>query len=678
MVKKDFVPYIPASKVIPELTGKAIILGGILAIVMGAANAYLGLYVGMTVSASIPAAVISMVIMRSRFMNGNILENNVVKTMAAAGEALAAGVIFTIPALLILYKMTSGEAGWATMSISNTDQYMMITAAAMIGGVLGVLFTIPLRKMLIVDLDLPYPEGVACTEVLIAGDKGGKGLVYVFYALIIGGLYKLAGSEFGFRLWKDRVVGVTDPEGKNRFFFGIDLSPALLGVGYIIGPAISLTVFLGGVFGWLILLPIVGLIKGYPVGLSGYDGILAIWHSDTMYVGIGAIVVGGLATLVKMYKAIVQAVKNSIGSMKKSTVTVVRTERDFPWKIWYFVAIVVAMGAFYYYVSHSPGITFVATLFMLVFAFVFTAVAGYIAGVVGSSNNPISGVTVATLLFTALVLMISGSEINAGMTATILVAAIVCCSAAIAGDCMQELKTGQLLGSTPSALQKAEFIGVFLSSLVLAPIVMYLHQVYGIGSPALPAPQATVMATVVYGVFKMQMNWPMFGLGMAMAFIFLFLEWRKIAKISIMSVAIGIYLPFTLSVPIFLGGLCKLLVDTFVTKKVRMFEKGLPPDKLQKTIATEVEKAGNGGILIASGLVAGEALMGVIIAVLVVAGVKATLIPGPIAWPGLLIFLYIGLLIMYMSVRDMIGPIPGATVRKLLTDTIMDPLGKKR
>jgi putative OPT family oligopeptide transporter len=294
MLKKDFKPYIPADKILPELTAKAIILGGLLAIIMGAANAYLGLYVGMTVSASIPAAVISMAIMRSKWMNGNILENNVVKTMAAAGEALAAGVIFTIPALLILYKMTDGQAGWQTMSISNTDQYIMITAAAMIGGILGVLFTIPLRRMLIVDLDLPYPEGVACTEVLIVGDKGGKGLTYVFYALLIGAVYKLSGSAFGLRIWKEQVTGMVNPNGKNRLFFGMDLSPALLGVGFIIGPVISLMVFAGGVLGWMVMLPIVGAVKGYP--LDGYDGIIAVWRSDTMYVGIGMIIVGGLAT----------------------------------------------------------------------------------------------------------------------------------------------------------------------------------------------------------------------------------------------------------------------------------------------------------------------------------------------------------------------------------------------
>jgi putative OPT family oligopeptide transporter len=312
------------------------------------------------------------------------------------------------------------------------------------------------------------------------------------------------------------------------------------------------------------------------------------------------------------------------------------------------------------------------------FAFFFTAVAGYIAGVVGSSNNPISGVTVATLLFTAIVLLLAGADINAGMTGTVLVAAIVCCSAAIAGDCMQELKTGQLLGSTPKNLQIAEFVGAFLCAIVIAPIVMYLHQAYTITSTSLPAPQATVMGTVVYGVFKQQMNWTMFGLGVGLAFFIIALEKLNIAQISIMAVAIGIYLPLTLTVPIFMGGILKLLVDTFVAKKVRRTERGLAPKKLKERIGEEIEKATNGGILIASGLVAGEALMGVGVAVMVIAGVNATMIPQPIAWPGLLIFFYIAFLIAYMAVREMIGPLPKNLTRKLFFDTLFDPLDKKK
>jgi putative OPT family oligopeptide transporter len=677
MTDKDFVPYIPAEKVIPELTAKVIVLGGILSIVMGAANAYLGLYVGMTVSASIPAAVISMAIMRMRFMNGNILENNMVKTMAAAGEALAAGVIFTIPSLLVIYKMTDGAAGWETMSVSNMDQYLLITGAALIGGVLGTLFTIPLRRMLIVDLDLPYPEGVACTEVLIAGDKGGKGLTYVFSALIVGALYKFAGSEFGLRIWKERVIGVLNPEGNPRMFFGMDMSAALLGVGYIIGPTISLMVFSGGVLGWLMILPVVGFMKGFPD--VGYDGIIAVWRSDSMNVGIGAIIVGGIYTLFKMRHAMVRAVKQSMGSgLSKAAKAVKRTEMDFPVRLWYYVIIAVCMGAFYWYVSKSAIVTGVALAFMLIFAFFFTAVAGYIAGVVGSSNNPISGVTVATLLFTAIVLLLAGAEMNAGMTATVLVAAIVCCSAAIAGDCMQELKTGQLLGSTPKNLQIAEFIGALLCALVIAPIVMYLHQAYTITSPSLPAPQATVMGTVVYGIFTGKMNWIMFGAGVLLAFIIIALEKLNIAQISIMAVAIGVYLPLTLTVPIFLGGILKMLVDTFVAKKVRRENRGMAPDKLKAKIGEEVEKASNGGILIASGLVAGEALMGVLVAVLVISGITVTLIPQPIAWPGILLFFYIAFLIAYMAVREMIGPLSPRVTRRLFMDTLLDPLDRKK
>jgi putative OPT family oligopeptide transporter len=316
---------------------------------------------------------------------------------------------------------------------------------------------------------------------------------------------------------------------------------------------------------------------------------------------------------------------------------------------------------------------------MFIFAFFFTAVAGYIAGVVGSSNNPISGVTVATLMFTALMLvglMAAGAGIssNAGMTATILVAAIVCCSAAIAGDCMQELKTGQLLGSTPRNLQLAEFVGAICSAFFLAPIVIYLHQAYTIGSIDLPAPQAKVMASVVVGVFTGQMNIPMLLLGIGVAFLFIFLEYANIAKISIMAVAIGIYLPLTLTVPIFLGGVVKAVVFSFTEKKVMLESRGKSSKEIEKRMSADLEDADSKGILIASGLVAGEALMGVIIAVLVISGITLTVVPGPIAWPGLLIFLYIGFLLAYLSIREKIGQLSTGQIKRIIVPAFRDLL----
>jgi len=670
MKDESFVPYIPPEKVLPELTLKVVVLGVLLAVVMAAANAYLGLYVGMTVSASIPAAVISMAIMR--YLKGNILENNMVKTMAAAGEALAAGVIFTIPALLILYQDPdiAGRAGWATLEL-NSYYYMNIFVPALIGGILGVFFTIPLRRILIVDMDLPYPEGVACTEVLKAGERGGTGMTYVFSALGIGALFKFAGSHLGLRLWKERILAISE-SGNARAFVGMDLSPALMGVGYIIGPRISLMVFSGGVLGWAILLPIIGMVKGYPA--PGYDGIIGVWRAETMYVGVGAIIVGGLYTLVKMRGAIMKGISSTIGLKGRGVrkTAPVRTETDFKTSVIYYLIIVGGITAFYWYLFNSWLITVGSAIFMFGFAFLFTSVAGYIAGVVGSSNNPISGVTVATLLFTAIILLVFGADQNAGMTATVLVAAVVCCSAAIAGDCMQELKTGQLLGSTPRNLQIAEFIGVISAALVLAPIVIYLHLAYTIGSPQLPAPQANVMAAVVKGVFTLHMNLLMLGIGVLIALVFIILERLKIANISIMAVAIGIYLPFTLTTPIFLGGVVSHLVDVFLAKKVR--KEGGSTEDIKKV---QVESK-NRGVLVASGLVAGEAIMGVVIAVLVISKVDLVMIPGPIAWPGLLLFFYIVALCAYMAVREEIADVPGSRIVALLKATFTDPFDRKR
>ena len=553
---EKFVPYIPAKESIPELTVKAILLGIILALVMTAANAYLGLYVGMTVSASIPAAVISMAVLRSLLKaniveEATILENNLVKTMASAGESLAAGVIFTIPALLVM------EA-WTDIKYTET---MVI---ALIGGVMGVLFTITLRKILIVELDLPYPEGVACTEVLIVGEEGGKGTFYVFTALALGMIYKLVGSGNGFRLWEERVNKVITT-GKARFYGGADLSVALLGVGFIVGPMIASYVFIGGIIGWVIIAPVVGFIYGWPQG-NYVDAFMSIWSNYVRYVGVGAMIIGGAYTLYRMRDAILTGVKKGL-TPRIEEEEEIRTERDLKRPLFYAVILLIPMFFLYWHLSKSIVIAFIAMMIMGVAAFFFTAIAGYIAGVVGSSNNPISGVTVATLLFAALIIAFLdkqgfGVDVETNMAATISIAAVVCCAAAIAGDVMQDLKTGQLLGSTPRNLQIGEFIGVISAAIIIAPVLHVLHKAYVIGSPDLRAPQAGLMAAVTQGVFLGTMNWTMVLLGMTIAGI---LIWQKI---PVMSVAIGIYLPFTLSIPIMIGGLIKLGTDKFVDKKM--------------------------------------------------------------------------------------------------------------
>jgi len=659
---EQFVPYIPHDKIMPELTLKMLITGIGLTILMAAANAYLGLYAGMTVSATIPAVVMALVFLRP--LKGTVLEINLAKAMAVTGEALAAGVIFTFPALLVLHhnNFTKGAAGWA--SLMEPSNLVVMIVGALIGGILGILFTIPLRRVMIIDLNLPYPEGVASAEVLKATDKGGKGMGLIFIGLAIGGLFKFSSSSFGLRLWKERIEGVIG-DASVKLYGGLSLSPALLGVGYILGAKIASFVVLGGILGWVIAIPLIGAIGGWPVhgfyiddpagpGLGpGLGGVYQLWFTNTMYIGVGAIVTGGIYTLFKLRKPIAQAMKGLVGTKKvEGAPAPIRTERDFPVHWLYFVGIAIAMFALYWWVTNNYLVAGVSMAVLLVFCFFFTAVAGYLAGVIGSSNNPISGVTVATLLFTALLLLGLGTEINVGMTATIIVGAVVCCSAAIAGDSMQEIKTGQLLGATPRNIQISRFVGVIVAAIVIPPIVAMLAQAYGIALPdsshpnPLPAPQAVVMATISKGVFTGGINWVMFGLGVALAFVLIYI------KLSPMAVAIGIYLPFTLTLPIMLGGLVQMFTDKFVEKKINKEEAASPEETRKAKLKAATEDTQNKGILFASGLIAGEAVIGVIIAFLVIAKVNLQIVGIPAEIPGLLLFIYIGILLAYFLLRD--------------------------
>ena len=669
---EQFVPYIPPEKVLPELTIKMVVTGIILTIIMAAANAYLGLYAGMTVSATIPAVVIALVFLKNRFIRGTVLEINLAKAMAVTGEALAAGVIFTFPALLVLHhaNFTNGAAGWDSL-MAPTNLLVMIVCS-FIGGMLGILLTIPLRRVMIIDLNLPYPEGVASAEVLKATDKGGKGMNMIFIGLGIGTLFKFASSGYGLRLWKERLEGVIGG-AQARLYGGLSLSPALFGVGYILGAEIASWVVFGGIIGWIILIPLIGLIGGWPA--SGFyindpagpnlgpmlGGVYQIWFTQTMYVGVGAIVTGGLITLWQLRGAIGKAMGGLGGFSKKAgdEPAPLRTERDFPVSVLYFAIIVGVMIALYYFVTHNAVVAVVAAVVLLGFCFLFTAVAGYLAGVIGSSNNPISGVTVATLLFTAALLLglsYAGLlDIYVGMTATIIVGAVVCCSAAIAGDSMQELKTGQLLGATPYNIQISRFIGVLVAAIVIPPIVAMLAQAYGIALPdanhltPLPAPQAVVMATISKSVFELNINLPMILLGVALAFVLKFG-----LRLSPMAVAIGIYLPFTLTLPIMLGGLIKLFTDKFIKTKAAKDMADLPDDERKSKLKATMDETENRGVLFASGLIAGEAIMGVIIAAIVIVGLKIQVIGEPADIPGLLIFLYVGMLLAYLLLRDQI------------------------
>lgn len=611
-------PYIPASESPLELTRRVIIVGIILGILMTAANAYLGLYAGMTVSASIPAAVMSMIILRSLFKNVSILENNSVQTMASAGESLAAGIIFTVPALLVIPNV------WDEIKLVET------TIIALLGGLLGTMFTIALRRLFIVEEALPYPEGVACREVLVAGEEGGEGAQAILYALGIGAIYGLVVK--GFKATHHTVENAFSFLG-TRLYAGMDLSIALLSVGFIVGIRIASFIFLGGLIGFGILTPMYGMINGWGASGNGVEMFLAVWKQQIRYVGVGTMVVGGLYTLWSMRKTIITGISKAVRSKSSDDEELLRTEIDLPMnKVFIFSGVLVLITILFYWAKTGSFILALAGgLFLALTAFFFAAVAGYIAGVVGSSNSPVSGMTIATLLFTVvLVLLIGDGLLNLDtstlMLATMLIASIVASSAAIAGDVMQDLKTGHMVGATPRLQQIAEIIGVITGALVIAPTLKLLHSAFGITdtaclreaeingrdcSNALYAPQAELIGDIVKGAFIGDVNLQMISLGVVIAIILIRL------KMPVMSVAIGIYLPLGLSVPIMLGG----IISYFTLRSAHLRIDGEirdVPSKKAKEAAKEVE---NRGVLIGAGFIAGESILGVFVALLIVSGI---------------------------------------------------------
>lgn len=651
MADEDFVPYVRPEVKMLEITVRALILGLILSVVMAAANAYLGLKVGMTVSAAIPAAVISMAIFKG--LKGTVLEVTLSKTMASTGESLAAGVIFTIPALVII-------------GVWDSIDYGITTAVALVGGILGVLFTVLLRKILIIDLDLPFPEGVASAEVIIAGEKGGKAAGYVFGALGIGALFKAGASllvetprgvvEYSLGLWKDKVEGVLSA-GRLKLYGGCDLSVALLGVGYIIGARIASLVFMGGVIGWVIIAPIIIGVNGLPLNEEGepITDLVAAFNQirvdHLIFVGVGTMIVGSFWTLWKMRHAIISGVKRAFPSRGAivEVESVVRTEEDLSIRKSLILAgiLVIPIFVVYYILSGNFIQAFFSALVGFIAAFLFTTVAGYLAGIIGSSNNPISGVTIATLLIMSIFLFILGARGDIGMATAIGVAGLICCSAAIAGDVTQSLKTGQLIGSTPKYLQISMFIGVAAAAVVIAPVLTMLHAAYGIGSQNLPAPQAQAMRAIVEGIFGGQMNWPMVILGMELAVLLIILDK------PVLPIAIGLYLPFSLSIPIMLGGMVHLMVDRAVESRygVEMAKIG---DKKERESKLEKlkERIHNKGVLFSSGLIAGEALMGIIIAVFVVREMPLGILDKPIVILGVLIFLFLAFMLWRFGFKE--------------------------
>jgi putative OPT family oligopeptide transporter len=636
-------PLVPASVTLPEITLKAVVLSILLAAVLAGANAYLGLFAGMTVSASIPAAVVSMAVLRL-FRQSNILENNIVQTAASSGEALAAGVIFTIPGLVLIGYWTSFDY-WQTFTVS------------LVGGVLGVLFTIPLRRALIIHARLRFPEGVATAEVLKVGassDAGAGGRVRLLLgAAALGGGFKFA--EGGLKLWSESLEGAVQL-GRSTLYGGLNLSPALVAVGYIIGLNTAVVVFFGGAIGWLVLLPLYQAIIGSPEGLIGVAAAKATWSGQIRYIGIGAMLVGGVWTLFQVRGPIWQSLRQLLalyGARNQSDgqSELLRTERDagVVWLIGLTVAALVPMVLLYQgLLNHNLWGGIGLTLLMVVTAFLFSAVAGYMAGLVGSSSNPVSGVTIATIMLASLLLLgILGKGNPAGPAAALLVGAVVCCAAAMGGDNLQDLKTGHVVGATPWKQQVMQVIGVATGAVVIVPVLSLLQAKYGIGEVTavhphpLSAPQATLMANLANGVFGGSLPWHLVGVGMVLGMLVIGLDMRQARRnaalrFPVLAVALGMYLPLKLSATILFGGL--------LAEYVRAAGKF-------SDVPTE-----DRGLLCAAGLVTGEALVGILLALpIALSSIWPSLSGDPFqlfadpplgGWPGLAALIVVGLLLV--------------------------------
>ena len=598
------------SSSLPELNLRVILIGVFLSVVMGAANVYLGLKAGMTVSASIPAAVIGMVMLRQiRALNkessaGSILEANQIQTAASAGESLAAGIIFTMPALILI-------------GVWQEFDMMLTTVIAFTGGLLGILFMIPMRKVFIVrnEDNLQYPEGLACASVLEAGQGMGSSnsASLVVKGTLIGGLFKILISFFG--VLKGVLEGAV-LVGNRIFFFGGDISPALLAVGFIVRLNIAVLIFIGGFLGWLVGIPLLG--SGLEFAEDPLHGASTLWSTKIRYIGVGAMVIGGLASILKVRKGLADAIKILIDTQKGDNQNEIpKNQRDLPASainIFSLLAVLL-VGFVYYNITGSTGITILTTFIMIIMAFFFTAVASYIVGLVGNSNSPVSGMTITAVLFTGGMLYVFGFAGNEGMVATLGVAAIVCCAACTSGDVCNDLKTGQIVGSRPYRQQIMQIIGVGVASLVMAPILQLLHENTpgGIGGRELAAPQAGLFASLAKGFFG-DGNLPldMVAIGAVLGILILTLDYFLFDKnksggfrLHLMPIAVGMYLPFGLSTPILIGG----LIAYFLTKRSKL--------------ANTDDHVLQNGVLLSSGLIAGESLMGILLALFASAGITS-------------------------------------------------------
>ena len=732
-------PYVSATTILPEITTQGIILAIVLGMLLTAANVYLGLYVGMTVSASIPAAVISMAVLRSlakaNISKGtNILENNWVQTAVSSGESLAAGVIFTLPALLVMNQTSNGEVGWSEFP------YFKTLIIALVGGTIGVMFSISLRRIFIVKEKLPYPEGVACAEVLVAGEKGGSQVMPIFAGIAFGAAYKILSSlmvtvdntmkQVSIGLWEHGWQGfytftgklnssVAYAKSKTTFYFGAEFSPALLGVGYIVGPAIASFVFFGGLLGAIVIMPIASTLLNptdafieqiTSAAMSGdvinYGDYANHINGRRRMVGVGTMLVGGLYTLVIMRKALTKGITEMIEATKQTGTkdSELRTDEDLPAKSIALTSVAMAVPMFFM-VWLVSGLLLPAILSLVIIftaGFLFAAVAGYMAGIVGSSNNPLSGVTIIVVILTATTFALLNSLVYGGentaelQVAVIGVAAFVACAGAISGDNLQDLKTGYIVGATPWRQQIGQIVGVAAGALVI-PLVLNLLSDQILNGD-LEAPQAFLMASITNGILGGGMDWSMVFMGAGIAFclialrhtneyvnilicayvLFLiggFLEeaipaflfsgslfvgatqlWirdRGGLNISIMAVAVGMYLSLKMTVPIFIGGMIKMYIDRkfdspLKKERPELFKKGQ-----EEKLSQEREKLHSPGILFASGLIAGEAIMGIGLAAMAVSGIYLGLTEEPSIYPGVLAFAVGAAIMATFSLKQM-------------------------
>jgi putative OPT family oligopeptide transporter len=603
MEKGNFTPFVPAETSLKELTIRSVVLGVIMALVLGTANAYVGMKAGLTVSAIFPAAVVAMAVLR--IFKGTILEENIARTTASVGEALVAGAIFTIPAFIL-------TGVWDHLKYWESSLIMVI------GGVLGVLFVIILRRSLVEEADLPFPESVAASEIVKAGQGGQTGASYVFGSMGLAALWELIKNPNGFKIVQDstkaffsmasskvEILGQKMAYGGGFVLESPAASPALVGVGFIVGMRVSAVLFAGAVMGWLFLVPVGVFMNPHlsefiAAGNNWLDIADEVWFRQVRPLAVGTMIVAAFYTLYNLRSALTTGISKAFKDLaraKEQTANVNRLELDIDFKKVIITIIILAVPLFilYDFFSGSFEGALLLTFVMIVLGFLFAAVAGYLVGVVGSSNNPISGLTLSALLISAVLMVLIGVTGSHGVAAVLGVAGVVCCAAGISGDMMQDLKVGHILGGTPWKMELGEIIGVIVAAMVLVIPMGLMHNAYVIGSANLPAPQAGLMALMSKGIVGGEMAWPLVVAGM-----FLAIGLILIKAPSPMLIAVGMYLPFYSTAAIFVGGIMRWILDYLLDRR--------------KASEQEKTNAGNIGVLISSGLIAGEALMAVLLA----------------------------------------------------------------